>query len=182
MPSGCGGRARWRCGAAVTDLWSMRSSPRGSTGRGRRRSPSESEAEHRSRAARRAAARRRRDAVGSGPAGEIDGTSGSSSEGLGDWPAARMRRDEIPRARPASDGSLTSVNAASGNCRQIARSSAVMVSQPNLNIYRPGSVTRPAFCHVTLVTTDQPLGAEFSENLLSPRSAGRNRRIACRSV
>jgi hypothetical protein len=35
-------------------------------------------------------------------------------------------------------------DAASGNCCQIARSSAVTVSQPNLNMYRPGSVTRPA--------------------------------------
>ena len=42
---------------------------------------------------------------------------------------------------------------ACGNCRQIARSSAVTVSHPNLNMYLPGSVTRPALCHVTLLTT-----------------------------
>src|SRR5882757_6138419 len=48
---------------------------------------------------------------------------------------------------------MTSVNEACGNCRQIARSSAVTVSHPNLNMYRPGSVTRPALCHVTLLTT-----------------------------
>src|SRR5439155_8466704 len=60
-----------------------------------------------------------------------------------------------------------SVNDASGNCCQIARSSAVMVSQPYRNMYRPGSVTRPALCHVTLLTTDcpsLPLGAEFLKN------------------
>src|SRR6202048_3384854 len=51
----------------------------------------------------------------------------------------------------ASLAVLTSVNVASGNCRQIAKSSAVTVSQPNLNMYRPGSVTRPAFCHVILL-------------------------------
>jgi CheY-like chemotaxis protein len=33
---------------------------------------------------------------------------------------------------------LTSVNVASGKCHQIAKSSAVTVSQPNLNMYRPG--------------------------------------------
>jgi hypothetical protein len=38
---------------------------------------------------------------------------------------------------------MTSVNAAFGNCSQTARSSAVIVSHPNLNMYRPGSVTRP---------------------------------------
>ena len=52
---------------------------------------------------------------------------------------------------PASLAVLTSVNVASGNRRQIAKSSAVTVSQPNLNMYRPGSVTRPAFCHVILL-------------------------------
>src|SRR3979490_86922 len=51
---------------------------------------------------------------------------------------------------------LTSVNAAFGNCSQtaISSSSAVRVSHPNVNMYRPGSVTRPAFCHVILLTTD----------------------------
>src|ERR1700753_1614189 len=49
---------------------------------------------------------------------------------------------------------LTSVNAAFGNCFHTAKSSAVMVSQPNLNRYRPGSVTRPTCCHVTLSTAN----------------------------
>jgi hypothetical protein len=40
-------------------------------------------------------------------------------------------------------GSGISVKVAAGNCFQIARSSAVTVSQPNLNMYRPGSVTFP---------------------------------------
>src|ERR1700730_14797796 len=46
----------------------------------------------------------------------------------------------------------TSENAAFGSFSQTARSSAVTVSQPNRNMYRPGSVTRPACCHVTLST------------------------------
>src|SRR5204862_1838789 len=62
------------------------------------------------------------------------------------------------------DGRLTSVNDAPGTCRQIARSSAVTVSQPYRNMYRPGSVTRPAFCHVTLLTTDRPSVPRFSQN------------------
>jgi hypothetical protein len=67
--------------------------------------------------------------------------------------------------RVRSDGRLTSVNDASGNCRQTARSSAVMVSQPYRNMYRPGSVTRPAFCHVTLLTTDSPSVPGFSKTI-----------------
>ena len=47
---------------------------------------------------------------------------------------------------------LTSENAAFGSFSQTARSSAVTVSHPNRNMYRPGSVTRPACCHVTLST------------------------------
>jgi hypothetical protein len=46
------------------------------------------------------------------------------------------------------------VKVASGNRSQIARSSAATVSQPNLNMYRPGSATRPALCHVILLTND----------------------------
>jgi hypothetical protein len=47
---------------------------------------------------------------------------------------------------------LTSENAAFGSFSQTARSSAVTVSHPNRNMYRPGSVTRPTCCHVTLST------------------------------
>jgi hypothetical protein len=49
---------------------------------------------------------------------------------------------------------VTSVNAAFGNCSQTARSSAVTVSHPNLNMYRPGSVTRPTCAQVTLLTAN----------------------------
>jgi hypothetical protein len=31
-------------------------------------------------------------------------------------------------------------------------------------MYRPGSVTRPAFCHVTLLTTDSPSVPGFLKN------------------
>jgi len=51
---------------------------------------------------------------------------------------------------------LTSVNTASGNWCQTARSSSVIVSQPNLYMYRPGSVTRPTRGHVILSTTVIP--------------------------
>jgi hypothetical protein len=44
----------------------------------------------------------------------------------------------------------TSTNVAFGNCFQITSSSAVTVSQPNLSMYRPGSVICPAWVHVTL--------------------------------
>jgi hypothetical protein len=36
-----------------------------------------------------------------------------------------------------------------------ARSSGVTVSHPNLNMYRPGSVTRPTCDQVTLLTANQ---------------------------
>jgi hypothetical protein len=49
---------------------------------------------------------------------------------------------------------VTSVNAAFGNCSQTARSSGVTVSHPNLNMYRPGSVTRPTCAQVTLLTAN----------------------------
>ena len=44
---------------------------------------------------------------------------------------------------------------------------AVTVSQPYLNMYRPGSVTRPALCHVTLLTTDSP-SVPNSRYIISP--------------
>jgi hypothetical protein len=34
-------------------------------------------------------------------------------------------------------------------------------------MYRPGSVTRPAFCHVTLLTTDSPSVPDFSKNYIT---------------
>ncbi len=49
---------------------------------------------------------------------------------------------------------LYSVNAAFGNCFQMARSSAVIVTQPNLNMYRPGSVTCPTCAQVNLLTSN----------------------------
>jgi hypothetical protein len=61
------------------------------------------------------------------------------------------RRNSSPASVAAAV--WTSVNAAFGNCCQTARSSAVTVSQPNVNMYRPGSVTCPAFCQVILLTT-----------------------------
>jgi hypothetical protein len=47
---------------------------------------------------------------------------------------------------------LNSVNAAFGYCSQRARSSAVIVSHPNVNMYRPGSVTHPTCAQVSLLT------------------------------
>ncbi len=61
----------------------------------------------------------------------------------------------------------TSVNTASGNCSQTPRSSVAMVSHPNVNMYRPGSVTRPAFCQLILLTTDQ-----FPQGARRPKPAG----------
>src|SRR3979490_3291990 len=49
---------------------------------------------------------------------------------------------------------LTSVNAAFGNCSQTAISSAVRVSHPNVNMYRPGSVSRLDYDSDLLLTTD----------------------------
>ena len=57
------------------------------------------------------------------------------------------RRNSYPRASVAA-AVVTSVNAAFGNCSQTARSCAVTVSHPNLNMYRPGSVTRPTCAQV----------------------------------
>src|SRR5216684_3519635 len=56
------------------------------------------------------------------------------------------------RNSSASVAVLTSENAAFGSFSQTARSSAVTVSHPNRNMYRPGSVTRPTYCQVTLST------------------------------
>ena len=44
------------------------------------------------------------------------------------------------------------VNAAFGYAFHTARSSAAIVSQPNVNMYRPGSATRPTWGHVILLT------------------------------
>jgi hypothetical protein len=49
---------------------------------------------------------------------------------------------------------LTSENTAVGYCFQMARSSAVIVSHPNVNEYRPGSVTWPTLVHVILLTAN----------------------------
>jgi hypothetical protein len=63
------------------------------------------------------------------------------------------RRNSSPTTSVAA-AVVTSVNAAFGNCSQTARSSAVTVSHPNLNMYRPGSVTRPTCAQVTLLTAN----------------------------
>src|SRR5260370_9014849 len=55
------------------------------------------------------------------------------------------------------DGIWTSVNVASGNCSQIARSSAATLRHLNLNMYRAGSVACAAFCQLILVTTGHSL-------------------------
>jgi hypothetical protein len=48
------------------------------------------------------------------------------------------------------------------------------VSQPNVNMYRPGSVTCPAFCHVILLTTDQPF---LPKSGIDIRRRGRESRL-----
>src|SRR4029077_1224286 len=65
---------------------------------------------------------------------------------------------------------LTSVNAAFGCCSHTARSSAEIVSQPNLNIYRPGSVTRPTCAQVILLTANHFPLPSF-QNLILKRHA-----------
>ena len=65
-----------------------------------------------------------------------------------------MPRRNSPPTTSVADAVVTSVNAAFGNCSQIARSSGVTVSHPNRNMYRPGSVTRPACAHVILLTAN----------------------------
>jgi hypothetical protein len=63
----------------------------------------------------------------------------------------------VPRrnsSTPSVDVVLTSENTAVGYCSQMARSSAVIVSHPNVNEYRPGSVTWPTLAHVILLTAN----------------------------
>jgi len=48
------------------------------------------------------------------------------------------------------------------SCSQTARSSAAIVSHPNLNMYRPGSVTRPTCRHVTSLTALAPGPMRYS--------------------
>jgi hypothetical protein len=60
-----------------------------------------------------------------------------------------------PNANSSPDSEApfgSSVNEASGYVSKTPISSAVIVTQPNLNMYRPGSVTRPSFDQVTLFT------------------------------
>ena len=72
------------------------------------------------------------------------------------------RNSNMPRRNSspvACSGSVAvtvrySVNAAFGNCSQIARSSAVTINHPNVNKYRPGSATRPTCAHVILLTAN----------------------------
>ena len=71
------------------------------------------------------------------------------------------------------------MKAAPGNCCQIARSSAVTVSQPNLYMYRPGSVTNPICAQVILLTVNlgdawglvRALAASVSFAAISEREA-----------
>jgi hypothetical protein len=75
------------------------------------------------------------------------------------------RRNSSPTTSVAA-AVVTSVNAAFGNCSQTARSSAVTVSHPNLNMYRPGSVTRPTCAQVTLLTANHfPFAFTFLESI-----------------
>src|ERR1700753_2737580 len=71
---------------------------------------------------------------------------------------------------------LTSVNAAFGNCFHTAKSSAVMVSQPNLNRYRPGSVTRPTCCQVTLSTANPVILLQAVRDIAWPGRVRRDER------
>ena len=63
---------------------------------------------------------------------------------------------------------LTSVNAAFGNCSQIATSPSLMVSRPNVYMYRPGSVTRPTCAQVILLTGNH-FPFDFSSSCTSLR-------------
>lgn len=71
------------------------------------------------------------------------------------------------------------MNAAFGNCFQTATSSAAMVSQPNLNRYRPGSVTRPTCCQVTLSTTNPVLPLQPDRDIARPGRAYRAKIRSC---
>jgi hypothetical protein len=72
------------------------------------------------------------------------------------------RNSKVPRRNSStvsSPGSvvvavLKSMNAAFGYASQTARSSDVIVSHPNVNMYRPGSVTRPTCGQVILLTVN----------------------------
>jgi hypothetical protein len=68
--------------------------------------------------------------------------------------SSNVPRRNSPPTTSVADAVVTSVNAAFGNCSQIARSSGVTVSHPNRNMYRPGSVTRPACAQVILLTAN----------------------------
>jgi hypothetical protein len=68
-----------------------------------------------------------------------------------------------PNANSSPDSKAplgSNVIAASGYVSQIARSSAVIVNQPNVNMYLPGSITRPTCAQVTLF-----MGKSFSFRL-----------------
>jgi hypothetical protein len=67
--------------------------------------------------------------------------------------------DRDPKFTAAVDADLAEANV------EVIKTRPVIVSQPYLNMYRPGSVTRPAFCHVTLLTTDCPSAPSFSKKL-----------------
>ncbi|SRR5258708_25709518 len=77
---------------------------------------------------------------------------GPSAECLTSQSSNVPRQNSSPTTSDAAV--VTSVNAAFGNCSQTARSSGVTVSHPNLNMYRPGSVTRPTCDQVTLLTAN----------------------------
>src|SRR5712671_3246445 len=74
--------------------------------------------------------------------------------GLRTYQSSNVPRRNSPPTTSVADAVVTSVNDAFGNCSQIARSSGVTVSHPNRNMYRPGSVTRPACAHVILLTAN----------------------------
>jgi hypothetical protein len=89
------------------------------------------------------------------------------------------RSSNVPRrnSSPASSviiAVLKSVNAAFGYCSHTAKSSTVIVSHPNLNMYRPGSVTRPICAHVILLTGDLRGGANCTVLSVSSGSSSLN--------
>ena len=111
--------------------------------------------------------------VNSGPAKQNDRPKAAS--GLRTSQSSNVpRRNSSPTTSVAA-AVVTSVNAAFGNCSQTARSSAVTVSHPNLNMYRPGSVTRPTCAKVTLLTANHfPFAFTFLKSMqkLHHRAAG----------
>src|SRR3569623_1066730 len=62
------------------------------------------------------------------------------------------RWNSSPAASSGSERFESRVNAACGYSFQISRSPAVIVSQPKVYMYRPGSVTRPTLSQVILST------------------------------